>query len=272
MAEAEEAVEAVVEVSQLDLLVYSWINLTHSLAGGGSSSGSSSSGGGRTSSGSTGSTSSAGGTSRGGSGAPRSYGGGGYYGGGASRPYTAGQSSPSGLRAGPLLGVAGLGALGFGGLWLASAYLYSYPRPYGFYNRTANANQTKPVDCLCQENYPCGCDENDDSTYINSIVGDGSPSSLNSSLIRVADVNGTSTILLNGTLPLGTTADDATATATVSGAFVKLPPVINACLLAFAIGSALLVIWFIISKFTIVIQQSLIASAIFSRYHHDGFN
>jgi len=209
-----------------------------SSSSGSSSSGSSSSGsGGKTTGSSAGASSSSnrGGTSSGGSGAPRSYGGGKYYGGGATTPYSAGARTPRGIGAGPLLGIGALGF--FGGAWLYGAYLYSYPHSYGFYNRTANLNQTKPVNCLCQQYSVCGCDDNDDTTYLSSIIGDGSPSSMNQSLIRVADVNGTSQIFINGTLPNGTTADGADDT---SPAVMKLPPVVNACLLAFAIGSALL--------------------------------
>lgn len=172
----------------------------------GSSSGGSSSSAGRTSTGSN-----LGGSSVGGSGSPRSYGGGRYYGGGATVPYTAGATSQRGLGARALLPVAALGL--FGGAWLYGAYLYSYPRPYGFYNASAGQNQTKPVDCLCQQYSVCGCDDNDDNTFLNGLIGNGSYDSLNSSLVRVADVNGTSTIVINGTLENGTTASGGTSAA-----------------------------------------------------------
>jgi hypothetical protein len=38
------------------------------------------------------------------------------------------------------------------------------------------------------------------------LIGDGTYNGLNKSVITVADINGTSTILINGTLPNGTTA------------------------------------------------------------------
>lgn len=72
------------------------------------------------------------------------------------------------------------------------------------------ANQTKPVDCLCQQYSECGCDDQDNNSFLDDVIGNGSYASLNSSLIRVADVNGTSTIILNGTLPNGTTAAGGT--------------------------------------------------------------
>ena len=52
----------------------------------------------------------------------------------------------------------------------------------------------------------CGCDDDNSTTFLNSVIGNGSYAGLNKSLIIVSDVNGTSTILLNGTLPNGTTA------------------------------------------------------------------
>ena len=165
----------------------------------GSSSSSSSGGssGGRTSS-----SSSSGGSTAKGSGPARSYGGGAYYGGGGAVPYTAGQRSAKGIAPVALLGVGALAF--FPGLWLAGAYLYPYSHPYAFYNRSSNRNESKPVKCLCQQYQPCGCDDNDDSTFLNQTIGDGT--NLNNTLVRVADVNGTSQIFLNGTLPNGTTA------------------------------------------------------------------
>lgn len=186
--------------------------------GGGSSGGSRSGGGSSGSSGSSGrtsSSSSAGGSTRSGSGAPRAYGGG-YYGGGAAVPYTAGSRTPKGLIAAPLL--VGAGALAImPGLWLYSVYPYHFSNPYRFYNRTNTtdqnpngSNDTLPVTCLCQEYSPCGCDENDDSNYLNSIVGNGSYAALNKSLVTVSEVNGTRNLVLNGTLPNGTTAPGGT--------------------------------------------------------------
>lgn len=74
-------------------------------------------------------------------------------------------------------------------------------------------NTTLPVTCLCQEYSPCGCEENDDQQYLNDLVGNGSYAALNKSLVTVSEVNGTQTLVINGTLPNGTTApggqDDA---------------------------------------------------------------
>jgi hypothetical protein len=83
-------------------------------------------------------------------------------------------------------------------------YEYQYLQQYGFYNQTAGKNQTKSVLCLCQEYTDCGCDDNGNSTFLESLVGDGNPATLNQTIVRVANINGTDTIVLNGTLPNGT--------------------------------------------------------------------
>jgi len=203
-----------------------------------SSSSSSSSGGGRTSS-----SSNAGGATSRGSGASKNYGGGRFYGGGSTAPYSAGKSSPRGIAALPLVGA---GLLVFPGLWLYGAYAYPYGHPYSYRNRTARRNrtatststsasatptaptrrslvdrffeiemrqatdegvdETKPVTCLCAMYSVCGCDDSDDTTFLDQVIGDGDYSKLNASLVQIADINGTSTIVLNGTLPNGTTA------------------------------------------------------------------
>lgn len=201
---------------------------------GGGSSGGSSSGGGRSSSGGSSSrtsgSSSTGGSTSAGSGPSRSYGRGGYYGGGAAVPYKAGGRTPKGLVAGAIIAPVAILAI-MPGLWLYSVYPYYYNNPYRFYNRSANAtnnngqptkrqnsqgaNETLPVVCLCQEYSVCGCDENTDSSYLDSIIGDGSYAALNKSLVTVSQVNNTRTLVLNGSLPNGTTApggqDDAAA-------------------------------------------------------------
>ncbi|KAL2063326.1 hypothetical protein VTL71DRAFT_5131, partial [Oculimacula yallundae] len=198
--------------------------------GGSSSSGSSGSSGSSSSGGRGSSSSNQGGSTRTGSGpAPRF---GGKYGGGATQPYKAGSSSPRGLA--PVFLGVGLLSI-YPGLWLYGAYGYGYHNPYNFRNRTARRNATnttntptrdyveliirqddagvnesKPVTCLCAEYAVCGCDDNGDYTFLDQIIGDGDYFKLNQSLVTVADVNGTSTILLNGTLPNGTTAPGGT--------------------------------------------------------------
>lgn len=112
----------------------------------------------------------------------------------------------------------GVGFLAFWpGLWLYGAHMYPYNNPYRYYNQTAQKNETKPVTCACDPYNECGCDENSDQQYINDLIGNGSYAGLNKTLINVADVNGTSTLLINGTLPNGTTAAGGTENPNAAG-------------------------------------------------------
>lgn len=178
------------------------------------------------------SSSNAGGSTKTGSGVTPNYGGGRYYGGGATTPYKAGARSPLGILAVPLT----FSALAFyPGIWLYGAYAYPYSHPYTFHNRTATnhtnttttrdlhfdieirqdtgVTETKNVTCLCAMYAECGCDDNGNTTFLDSLIGDGTYANLNLSLVNVADINGTSTIVLNGTLPNGTTAAGGTENA-----------------------------------------------------------
>lgn len=58
----------------------------------------------------------------------------------------------------------------------------------------------------------CGCEENTEATYIEQLIG---AASLNSSGVRITNVNGTKTLVINGTLPNGTTAQGTTSAAGV---------------------------------------------------------
>lgn len=72
-----------------------------------------------------------------------------------------------------------------------------------------------PVTCLCQQYNACGCDDNGNTTYLDTIVGDGT--NLNSSLVHIGPVNGTQTIVLNGTLPNGTDTTQDPSSSSSSG-------------------------------------------------------
>lgn len=64
--------------------------------------------------------------------------------------------------------------------------------------------------CLCELYSACGCDDANNSTFLDGIIGDGNLANLNKSLVNVGNVNGTKTIVLNGTLPNDTIADATT--------------------------------------------------------------
>ena len=141
-----------------------------------------------------------GGRTSSGSGPAPAYGGGRFYGGGAAVPYKAGGRSPSGLVPVALVAGIGVGAA----FWIAGSYMYHYNNPYRFYNQSSRQNETKPITCGCLPEQVCGCDENNDPQYLSDIIGNGT--NLNSSLVSVAAVEGVQRIIINGTLPPGTTA------------------------------------------------------------------
>lgn len=176
--------------------------------GGGGRGGGSSGGGSRSSGGSssgsrlTSSTSNTGGRTSGGSGPqPRAYAGGSYYPGGAAVPYRAGGRSPGGV-APVFLPAAGLAF--FPGVWLYGAYGYYYPGHYYYHNRTSNQNESHPMNCYCGRFSECGCDNNNETDYMTSIAN-------NQSIARLANVDGQQKLVVNGTLPNGTTAASAGA-------------------------------------------------------------
>jgi hypothetical protein len=70
---------------------------------------------------------------------------------------------------------------------------------------------------------------------MNTVVGDGDPSKFNKTLVRVADVNGTDTIVINGTLPNGTTASGDTSAASD----LVAPTVVGWSLIALTMAAAL---------------------------------
>lgn len=96
-----------------------------------------------------------------------------------------------------LLGGAALGILP--GVWLYGAYAYSYPGYYHYYNTSANRNESHPIECLCGARAECGCDPQNETSYLNDVAN-------NNTMARLSDINGTQTLVINGTLENGTTA------------------------------------------------------------------
>ncbi|PYI04478.1 hypothetical protein BO78DRAFT_431295 [Aspergillus sclerotiicarbonarius CBS 121057] len=177
------------------------------------SGGSSSSSSGRTGSGGsssrTSSSSNVGGSSRSGSGTRPMYGGGYYYAGGARTPYTSGARSPSGVA--PYYLPAAVIPFYYPGIWAYGMYVYPYSHGYHYVNDTTHQNESMPMACTCQKYLECGCDDNANSTYYQSLFNGSQP--LNTSMTRVVGVNDTETIYINGTLPNGTTAAESSSAA-----------------------------------------------------------
>ncbi|KAF8425325.1 hypothetical protein EV426DRAFT_664322 [Tirmania nivea] len=173
-----------------------------------------------------------GGLSKGGTGPPPKYNK--YYSGGVGTPYSAGKKSPGGLSpvALPLAVVGGL----FAGVWLSNVWMYAWNHPLNYYhpptaaamgipyqNHTTNGNGTAvtdmtykitpgmnvtlPVKCLCEENSVCGCDEVNDADYSKSVLEDAARDGGKGDTARLAVDDGGLVLVVNGTLPNGTTAD-----------------------------------------------------------------
>ncbi|KAH7260998.1 uncharacterized protein BKA55DRAFT_536005 [Fusarium redolens] len=192
-------------------------------SGSGSSRGSSSSGSGsRGSSYRPGSSSSGGSGGGGGSrgvGPQPSFAGGRYYPGGSSRPYRSGGRSPGSIAPYALGGAA----LAFWpGVWLYGAYMYPYSHTYHYHNETSDEDEERDVLCGCSRYEYCACDDNNSTEYFDELIGNGSYDALNKSIVNVAEVNGTMTILINGTLPNDTALpdEDASDNVAVSGRFI----------------------------------------------------
>jgi hypothetical protein len=126
------------------------------------------------------------------------------------------------------------------GVWHPLPYLYPHEQPWYYHNQTSDRDEIKPVLCACAPYQVCGCDDNGDQAYIDSIIGNGSYGSLNHSIVCLDEVNGTETILINGTLPNGTTASggrkspNAAAGLTHKGLVAGwLPALVTAAVMAF---------------------------------------
>ncbi|KAJ5778593.1 hypothetical protein N7520_001839 [Penicillium odoratum] len=129
-----------------------------------------------------------------------------YYAGGATTPYRSGRVSALGIT--PfLLPVAAVAF--FPGLWYHPVYAYDYNHNYYYINDETHKNTSIPVTCLCEEYQECGCDDNNNSTYYESLFNGTQPK--NTSVVTVAKVNGTEKIYINGTLANGTTAADGSS-------------------------------------------------------------
>jgi hypothetical protein len=180
-----------------------------------------------------------------------SYGAGGnYYAGGATTAYRAGGRSPAGI-APFVLGGAALG-IGAYALYGYGAYAYPYAHPYYFHNRTEAAqnqtytnstNSTLPVQCVCAQYSECGCDEQQDDSYLASIIGNGSSSDINSTVARVANVNGTNTLIINGTLPNDTDSSSSgsgssgSSSSTGAATAMRVPEAAGMWMIAAGVGA-----------------------------------
>ena len=124
-------------------------------------------------------------------------------------PYTAGARSPSRSVAPYALGLGGLAI--FPGLWLYGS-LWAYGGYGGYHWYQDGQNRTSNVTCLCQRYQVCGCDPQENSTFLNEQLANGTGGApINSTTARTVTYDNGSTIsYINGSLPNGTTAPGGT--------------------------------------------------------------
>ncbi|CAG9985211.1 unnamed protein product [Clonostachys byssicola] len=128
-----------------------------------------------------------------------------YYGGGAKAPYPAG-GSPSGKSMTSSRSPSPLAY--YPGYWPPyPIFIYPYGYHHSYRNKTSNQNETREIECACPQYSSCMCDDIEDTKFWDELIGDGDYKKLNKSLVTVAQVNGKTKIVLNGTVPNGTTTD-----------------------------------------------------------------
>ena len=139
----------------------------------------------------------------------------GCYGGGSRYPYVAGHSTPSGLM--PFYVSASASWMPYD--WGPNGE-YCYPLNHtgpALPNNPAG-NTTDPILCICLANDVCGCD-NKNGTYTIPLSA------------KYALINGTETVVVNGTLADGTTAPSEATSAQSSANIIRVSTTSATCAL-----------------------------------------
>lgn len=90
-------------------------------------------------------------------------------------------------------------------------YYYQYPMATNYNNNNNGAaanNYSMNVVCYCEQYSECGCDDNNNSTFLAEVIGDPPR---NSSIVTIVQNGTNETAYINGTLANGTTAADPNA-------------------------------------------------------------
>lgn len=83
--------------------------------------------------------------------------------------------------------------------------MYYLNRRYHYYNIISHRDDVREILCGCAIYSLCGCDDAEDDALYQQLIGDGDYHRLDRALVDVTPVNGTTKILINGTLPNDTT-------------------------------------------------------------------
>lgn len=143
-----------------------------------------------------------GGYSRGGTGPQPNIAG--FYAGGAAVPFAAGAATPSGVKP---RGPAPVGY--WPGYWYPGPmYVYGpYAYSHHYYNKTSHKKEEREIICGCAQYSVCMCDEVKDKKFWDKLLADGDYKKLNKSVVTVTKVDRKEKIVINGTLPNGTTVN-----------------------------------------------------------------
>ena len=144
-----------------------------------------------------------GGYSRDGTGPQPNFVGGTYYAGGSKVPYPAGGSPPG--RTLTSYPVNSRGLAFYPGYWPYGGYYYPYAYAHSYRNNTSKKDEKREIICVCAMYSVCACDDIDEKDFYDELIKDGDWKKLNKSMVDVSKVNGTTKIVINGTLPNGTT-------------------------------------------------------------------
>ena len=130
--------------------------------------------------------------------------------GGSIVSYRSGQNSPGGIRPFLVPTAAGAAAI-FPGTWGAGVYVYSYNLDEDNLEETEldsdfidDLDDPVPVRCLCEEFLECSCEEENDEDYLQFLIDDDDVEDLDEEIVTFNTVNGTMTLVINGTLPNAT--------------------------------------------------------------------
>ena len=138
--------------------------------------------------------------------------------GGSIVSYRSGQNSPSGIQPSRVT-AAGAAAI-FPGTWGAGVYVYSYTLDEDDLDETEldgdfldDLDDPVPVRCLCEEFLECSCEEENDEDYLQFLIDDDDVDDLDEEVVAFNTVDGTTTLVINGTMPnatefLGDDSDD----------------------------------------------------------------
>ena len=125
--------------------------------------------------------------------------------GGSAVSYRSGQPSPGGIT--PFRQSSTQAAAIFPGTWAAGVFVYAYTLDNDDIEETEldgsfvdDLDDEVPVRCLCEEFLRCSCEREDDEEYLRFLIDDDDVEDLAEDVVTFNEVNGTTTLVINGTV------------------------------------------------------------------------